>query len=130
MFILNPKVVLSVQDIWLLLQVWRRGLQRAELGLEGCYRRPPPLLLHPLYSGAKTNLPASPPPPLWPLWPGSSTSSGTGRSTNETQRRKTWYFSSETWRFLWHIAEETLLRESVPGGWAQPLCSAECQWII
>lgn len=72
-----------LQGICLQLKVWRRGWQRAGWGQEGSYRPPPP----PLPLGGNSNL-STCPPPLWPPQPGSFTSSGTGRSTNDPQRKR------------------------------------------
>lgn len=79
-------MVCPLQGISLQLQVWRHGWQRAGWGQEGSYRPlpppPPPL-------GDNSYLCICP-PPLWPPLPGSFTSLGTGRSTNEIQRERLW----------------------------------------
>lgn len=72
------------QGICLQPQVWRRGWQRAGWGQEGSYRPPRPTPPSPPLGGT-SDLTTSP-PPLSPRQPGRFTSSGTGRSTNETQR--------------------------------------------
>lgn len=66
-----------LQGICLQLQVWRRGWQREGWREEDSYR-PPPLL------GVNFTLSNCPPPPPWSPHHGRFTSSGTGRSTNES----------------------------------------------
>lgn len=90
-----------LQGICLQPRVWRRGWQRAGWGQEDSYRplpppRPPPLLLL-LPSGGNSS-PSTCQPPLWPPQPGSFTSSGTGRSTNESAERRLrldWFLNLE-----------------------------------
>lgn len=79
-----------LQGICLQLQVWRRGWQRAGWG-----------------QGGSSNLSTCPPPP-WPPRPGSFTSSGTGRSTNELQRERLGLSK------LWRILLSEIKRRGVP----------------
>lgn len=70
-----------LQGICLQLQVWRHGWQREGWRQEGSFRPPPPL-------GGNFTLSNCPPPPPWPPHHGRFTSSGTGRSTNESVERE------------------------------------------